>query len=78
MNIVTKNEFYDSETSNNRPETSVRFARIVSTTDNKAFIRFFGDSSDSRKLYPVLDSYTPQTGQTVMLINDIIIGGLRP
>ena len=55
----------------------IKFARVTGISGAEVFIQFDGDPAPSQKCdRKRLKSYVPAIGDRVMLINDVIIGGL--
>lgn len=81
MSIVTPNEFWEL---NRKTRTdllnaipTIQYATVTGITPSgKAIIRFTGDKAPSEKIYPSLKSYVPAIGERVMLLNNVILGGV--
>jgi len=75
--IVTPNEYWEDRTKGNGAQpVEIKLAMVEAVTpEGKPIIRFVGESVASQKKYVHLKSYTPEVGDMVMLINNVIQGG---
>jgi len=55
---------------------SIQYARVAAVIEGRAVLRFAGEEVNSPKEYRCVRSYLPQVGDRVILVNDVIIGGV--
>lgn len=48
-------------------DPSTRLARVTSSNGSGVFLQFYGDDTASQKPFKRLDSYTPSSGDTVLV-----------
>lgn len=82
MSIPTPNE-YQQELQKveqrilKKMRSNTQYATVIQLSPlGKPIIQFDGDKLPSSKLYTYLKSYTPIIGERVMLVNDVIQGGI--
>jgi len=78
--MPTKNQFWENEVGKNgaKAGTFERKAFVTGLTpDGRPIIKFTGETIPSKKIYIHVKNYTPEVGDMVMLIGDVIIGGWR-
>ena len=75
--MVAMNEFWENEAekAQGRIGPRIEYARVVAIENGEPIITFSGENIPSQKTFLRLRSYEPVTGDRVMLINGIIIGG---
>lgn len=81
--IVTPNEFWEFLTKLRKDLFAaipkVQHARVIGLTpEGNPIIQFAGEDSPSQKIYRYYDSYQPQIGDRVQLLNGVIQGGWKP
>ena len=72
---ITKKDLYEPP----REPRSVRSERATVAgfdSEGEPLLRFAGEQMASPKIYPRLKHYMPEAGERVLLIDDIIIGGV--
>jgi len=69
MSLLSNQLLETIKQSTEQPEAGVRLATVSSVSGSYVYVKFYGDSTASRKSYKRLSSYSPSTGDTVLMIN---------
>jgi len=74
--LPSKNDFYNRTKPQPQDEIQVEYAEVTAfTATGEPLLRKTGETTTSPKIRPKIKSYsTPNIGDRVLLINDIIIG----
>ena len=79
--LPTPDEFWLAELDEERRANRIKieYATVIQLTlQGEPIIQFPRETLPSKKTYRRLKNYSPQPGDRVVLINDVIIGGFRP
>jgi len=69
MSLLSNQLLETIKQSSEAPEAGVRLATVTTVSGSNTYVKFYGDSVASRKSYKRLSSYSPSSGDTVLMIN---------
>lgn len=69
MSLLSNDLLETIKESSDKPAPNVRLAEITRSDGTGNYVKFYGDDSASKKSYKKLASYSPEIGDTVLMIN---------